>query len=248
MKKKGIADGIVDKTVMASRITSLRLSMTGPNGKCLTQEEFGRALSDFCESSDIIAPVTISAYENGRRIPPVSTLVGMSKFFGVSVDYLLGVDAPAKKAEIIEDDDSPLVKPDLKIRPQDYEKYDGQPVFLTAPDGTLQNRWVIMDYKKDRLVCPDAIYAINPQFTLYKMQPIEAIYTDIVFRKPCTMQSMREASVVWVEMLSFDPYVKGKYNGWYRHNEDNSMLINIANSLVLTYEGIGISYNAYNIK
>lgn len=32
-----------------------------------------------------------SMYESGHRQPPVETLVSMARYFGVSVDYLLGV-------------------------------------------------------------------------------------------------------------------------------------------------------------
>lgn len=42
-----------------------------------------------------VAESTISQYETGKRQPDYETLLKISEFFGVSVDYLLGVDAPA---------------------------------------------------------------------------------------------------------------------------------------------------------
>lgn len=47
----------------------------------LTQEQLGKKLN--------IATSTISMYENGTREPDIQTLIQMSKFFKVSVDYIL---------------------------------------------------------------------------------------------------------------------------------------------------------------
>ncbi len=49
----------------------------------LTQKELANKLS--------ISPSTIGMYEQNRRTPDIQTLAAMSKIFGVSTDYLLGL-------------------------------------------------------------------------------------------------------------------------------------------------------------
>ena len=36
-----------------------------------------------------VSPSAIGMYEQGRRIPDLTTLVSISRFFGVSLDYLI---------------------------------------------------------------------------------------------------------------------------------------------------------------
>ena len=40
---------------------------------------------------------TISRYENGEREPGIKELISISKYFGVSVDYLLGLTDDPKR-------------------------------------------------------------------------------------------------------------------------------------------------------
>ena len=60
------------------RLKQLRLS----SGK--TQQELADELG--------ISPSAIGMYEQGRRQPDRATLILMSEYFGVSVDYLLGAE------------------------------------------------------------------------------------------------------------------------------------------------------------
>ena len=36
-----------------------------------------------------VSPSTIGMYEQGRRVPDIPTLISISRFFGVSLDYLI---------------------------------------------------------------------------------------------------------------------------------------------------------------
>ncbi|MBE0467201.1 MAG: helix-turn-helix transcriptional regulator [Candidatus Desulforudis sp.] len=50
-----------------------------------------------------ISQSAVSAYEVGRKTPPVDMLVGLASYFGVSVDYLLGISnvrEPACRASL----------------------------------------------------------------------------------------------------------------------------------------------------
>ena len=55
--------------------------------KCgITMKELGDRLG--------VSESAISHYETGKRQPDFETLLRLGEFFGVSVDYLLGLDAP----------------------------------------------------------------------------------------------------------------------------------------------------------
>lgn len=63
--------------------------------KNLTQIELGKAFN--------ISHSTINRYENGLRQPDNETLINMSNFFNVSVDYLLGISNTRNDSERITD-------------------------------------------------------------------------------------------------------------------------------------------------
>ena len=63
---------------MMNRIRQLRKE------RGITMKELGRIVG--------LAESTISQYENGKREPDNKTLLMFSKYFGVSVDYILGLD------------------------------------------------------------------------------------------------------------------------------------------------------------
>lgn len=55
------------------------------------REARGLGQKDVCDQLDLKLR-TYASYENNEREPNSEVLVAMSKFFGVSIDYLLGVD------------------------------------------------------------------------------------------------------------------------------------------------------------
>lgn len=50
-----------------------------------------------------IAQTTLSAWKNGRSTPKIDKLQKIAEYFGVSVDYLMGNEAPEKYRDAIED-------------------------------------------------------------------------------------------------------------------------------------------------
>ena len=52
--------------------------------KGLTQQDIAEYLD--CD------PSVYCRYENGKRIPPIDVLIKLSKYLGVSIDYIVGVD------------------------------------------------------------------------------------------------------------------------------------------------------------
>lgn len=58
----------------------------------LTQTELGNHLN--------LSQRTISAYENATNEPDIQTLIKISKFFNVTIDYLLGQESNNKQINI----------------------------------------------------------------------------------------------------------------------------------------------------
>lgn len=66
-----------------------------------------------------------SRYENGERTPSPDTIKALANFFGVTVDYLLGVDTPASATLVTDTSGSMQATPDMRIA-------------VTGPDGMTQ--------------------------------------------------------------------------------------------------------------
>ena len=56
----------------------------------LTQDELARELEK--RGCGATGKYAISKYENNKRLPDVRSLVEISEFFNVSVDYMLGIE------------------------------------------------------------------------------------------------------------------------------------------------------------
>lgn len=63
--------------MIGERLRQLRLQSN------LTQDELGKSLN--------LSTSTISMYENNSREPDINTLIKLSRFFGVTTDYILGI-------------------------------------------------------------------------------------------------------------------------------------------------------------
>ena len=69
----------MDGNIIGNKIKELRIA------KNVTQEELASRVN--------VAKATISAYENGSRLPSYTVLVKLSRIFHVSTDNLLGIDS-----------------------------------------------------------------------------------------------------------------------------------------------------------
>ena len=66
-----------------------------------------------------------SRYENGERTPSPDTIKALANFFGVTVDYLLGVDTTIPVALVTDTSGSMQAVPDMRVA-------------VTGPDGMTQ--------------------------------------------------------------------------------------------------------------
>ena len=62
--------------VIGKRIKQLRTNQK------ISQQELGDILG--------VTKVSVSCYENGKRVPSLDTLIKLAKYFNTSIDYLVG--------------------------------------------------------------------------------------------------------------------------------------------------------------
>lgn len=82
----------------------------------LTQKELGRLIG--------AAQNTICNWENGKREPDQEALAKMSKLFGVTVDYLLGLDTEKGPLTVTDEEalDQELISLLTSLTPAEQEK------------------------------------------------------------------------------------------------------------------------------
>lgn len=237
------------KNILGTRLVELRKE------KKLTQQGLVEKLQEFLDQDEPMSPLTISAYENGNRLPTLVTLIALSRIFNVSADYLLGIDRiptsdEKKKAEATATDSAIMPEYDLIIRPQDYEKYDGLAVYITAKSDAplLIPRWGIMKYYDKMIVTGiNEFVELSGNLKVYRAKPVTAQFYEKCDMFALTFASLQNEKMVWVEPITTDIEARKAYRGYYTHNSTRTMLINVQTGSVLPYTGLNISYNAFSV-
>lgn len=217
----------------------------------LTQRDFAYEFSDFMQRSKTYKIPTISSWEVGRKFPPSNVLKGLSDFFGVSVEYLLGRESKSgpqvigKEAEAI----SQKLKT-TRINPTDLPDYHEHPVFLIFEDHILKDQWALVDAKRKQFIRTSGEVVPfkeinNHGIECHIIQPFGGIEKNARSEKRnMTIDKVITEKRVWVEMLTYDDFVRGRYNGWFYINKSKTCLVN-ARGDILPFEGLGSSYCAY---
>ncbi len=228
---------------MASRITMLR-SDAG-----LTQKDFAKAISEFANKTTYYSPLTIAAWEQGTKTPPAEILVCMAVYFGVTMDYLVGL-SESKEGEAIVlkkvEDEDPLCKKimNTKIPIHELPLYDGQPVYVVFNQKQYRDQWGILDYDTQSVFLAGHRVSMSPTCDYYSY-----VMPDHLLQRPerrsLTYANMMSAKKMWIELKCMNESMKSQYDGWYSHNENKTALINSL-GLTLPYDGLGISFEAYS--
>lgn len=232
------------KHVISSRLAHLRAQ------KGMTQTEFASNLAEIYESThpdSNVHPINISlvsAWERGLKNTPSKYISSIIKLYGCTEEYLYGEsDDPhsTKKTEFT--GCKPLMEPikDLSI-------YDTKPIFIVFNNFQHNDQWGLCDMEKKRIVCTDFHIPITStilkNITAYPAQPYQTTKRNMGEVKPLDIISFLKKDKVYVVMNTHDKQVHMIYDGWYRHNEDKTALINSIGH-VLPYDGLNISYLAY---
>lgn len=236
MKIRGDRDKL-NPDIIAKRITLLR------NERNLSQEQLASMLSELTTREKPYSTQLISSWESGRRPPTEKMITLLSHFFGVTEEYIRGVSDNPDTTESAKDSNA-----GIEVELSELGNFDGRPVFVAFKNLSHKDQFAIVNTSRKVLIMRDGMlpYA-NPDIrAIYASEPDYAYFMSKGGHYPLDMNTLlnNKNNLFFVEMISSDPVVQGQYNGWYRRNSNNTALINSI-GLVLPFDGLGISYNAY---
>lgn len=226
--------------VIHSRLAQLR------NESNYTQAEVMRLLKEYTNGQSTASISQYSSWECGRRSVPQRYIEPLANIFDVTIDYLCGLSSD--KDGLIQEK-SILSRDEEEIAYEQLHLYDKQPIFLVFLNYEHENAWGIYDHSKNTVNCLDYEYKIS----INQSQNVRfyAFIPRFVSTPPSTIKamdilSMLSYSHVYIEVNSSDKNIQKEYNGWYKHNETRTALIN-AKGLILPYDGLNYSYTAYHL-
>ena len=186
----------------------------------------------------------ISHWEKGTRIIPRKYGEVFTIIFGVTLDYLRGLtDDPHGIVESVAKEEG--------LEEVPYERvadYDGRPLWVEFVSGTGINGWGIIDALGSNVVMVSRTYKISK--TRMRFYPEEPGYAMLQVKldrvKRPSMDEFFRAKRLYVEYDSPDPGIRKLYGGWYKHNENNTALVN-DDGLVLPYGGLDKYYKCTRV-
>ncbi len=249
--------------VLPIKVIQLRMELG------LTQADFVSRFNEFLTKKKLDASISLplaSSWETGRRNVSAQFVQPLASFYKVSEDYLYGF-TDDKKGEL--SDEERLKKSagvgtsanDPKngyLIPRDnFYLYDQKAVYVVYKAEVEAPRWGLLDVTNKRVVTLSNCLDIDNQkqifhdlfeeekANIYTNKPNNLYTYGEGNRKRLDRANMLHRKSVYVEMMSPNAMICGKYNGWYHHNEDNTALIN-AVGYVLPYDGLGVSFTCYS--
>lgn len=234
---------------LAERIKVLRQE------KQMNQSELALDFSRYIGRKSDYSLTTISAWELGRKTPPLITLYKLADYFNCSVDYLCGMtndrngkaEAYTLNEKDTEERDILIDESKLLLNKEDYKKYNHKPVFVVFKNMELKNQWGLLNLEENHIMLFKEKLPLGQfDITLYVYPLPNEMYFNFWKIHAYSLQQMMQANTFWVEVYSYDKEIKGLYNGWYSHNENRSAIVNCNNGLTLPYTGLNVSYVAYH--
>lgn len=228
---------------LASRIVILRTESG------LTQKDFAIKISEFANKKTYFSPLTIASWEQGQKTPSCEMLVCLALYFGVTVDYLVGLNDSRDGETIVlkkVDDEDPVCKKvmETKIPTHELPLYDGQPVYVVFNQKQYRDQWGILDYDTQTVFLAGHRVTMSPTCDYYSYV-VPSYLMQRPERRALTYSNMMSAKKIWIELTTMNSDIKAQYDGWYHHNENKTALIN-AIGLTLPYDGLEISFKAYS--
>lgn len=230
-----------ENSVIPSRIAKARKTL------CMTQGQFAINIREHLPEEDAISAILVSSWETGRRTCRPEIVKIIAKLTGYPEDYFYGK---------CDENGNPTISPYssigqenlMEISPETLYQFDKKPVYVEFMEYQHPNGWALVDYNSKELVFTKYIIKINPRnlvsLRFYEHRPYYDLSQEMLTNKRLDLGTLFTMNRVYVIMNTADPVIRAKYNGWYSHNADRTALQNHI-GIVLSYDGLGISYNAY---
>lgn len=223
-----------------NKITAQRIA-TARHERNLSQADLAMLISEVSHRDTPLTVASVSSWESGRRMPSIEMFVALEKVLGIKKEYLQGLTNSKDGSTEEEITQSPVITKDM------LPDYHEKPIYVEFNNYTHADQWGIYDNHRKVIVFTKGCLNISDP-SIKRFLSMEQHYygENIVYaKKPLTLHKLLQFKFpVYVEMKTNDAFIQGRYNGWYKHNEDHSALVNSI-GLVLPYEGVDISYDAY---
>ena len=204
-------------------------------------------LCDALEKEGVKLSVSmVSAWEIGRKPVAPEYLPALTKCLDCEEDYLRGRDTENIDISDIHDAN----KYTCEIKYEDLCHYDGKPIYIEFRNWAHKDCWGIYcaadnffhcikyNITADKVLSNECrFYALAPIYTIQSGEKRKQLHS-------LDMPKFLSRQEIYVVMNTHDRSLRAEYNGWYHHNENHTAIIN-ANGLCLPYEGLNLSYSAY---
>ena len=211
----------------------------------MNQNELATRIAGITQKN--LSATTISLWLTGNRSIPIKYLSPLCEIFGVSEPYLLGLsDGYNDSYENVKEKKEEEITL-YEIDPWQLYAYDGQPIFVVFKHFEHENEWALYNRNKRVFVfCNEVIKEANLKTAevQFYTKDITKLVDPLVQRKSLDYASFMNSDKVYIEMNTANLSIQSLYNGWYKHNENHTALIN-SQGLVLPYDGFKKAYLAY---
>lgn len=214
--------------IKARRMQRLRVE------KGMKQSELAEKISKL--GGEQVTPQLISCWETGYRPINVKYNYLISEALECDLDYLTSdevADNPADEKYAIS-----------KIK---LKKFDKQPVYVVFDNLEHSSGWAIYNDNKKLLLFADFIINCNEK----NLKTMKFYTTDVNYfemftqgRKKIDIATALTLEQVYINVVSTDPIIKARYDGWYKPMTDKKGFINSV-GIILPMEGFGITYHVF---
>lgn len=212
----------------------------------MTQAQFAANIRENLPSDRTVSTIMVSSWETARRDCKPYIVKIIAKLSGFPEDYFYGLcdeNGNEETYKYVDDIDGAEI-----ITRDSLYLYDLKPVYVEFLEHQHVDSWALVNMGSNELVFTENVLKLNArtlsQIRLRRHKPYYAFTQEELAIKKLDLGSVFSSKRVYVVMICSDAAIRAKYNGWYSHNGDHSALQNHI-GLVLSYDGLGISYNAY---
>lgn len=157
------------------------------------------ALTTAAKELEVSQP-TLSNWESGRKDPSIDSLVRMSRYYGMTTDFLLGLTT----------DSDPRQDWVFPINPDILPALHGTPVF------SPENGWAFVDAVERQLrFASGKVISWVDVAEVYMIPPLYAV-PQLYGKRPLSKTEAEHTKEVWVEPISEDSILRKELRGWYK--------------------------------
>lgn len=212
-----------------------------------TQTRLAKEMSEVTPKNTDVKASLVSMWEAHKRNIPLTYLETFSKVFGVSDAYLCEwTDDPNVTFDQILEERKDK-RPQFEIGYWQLISFDQQPIYVVFNNYEYENGWAIYNKNKhtfifaEKTLKEDDLIVMKVRFFTRDISRDTGEFSN---SRRLDRESIMKMERMYVQMISPDPYIRGLYDGWFRHNENRTALIN-DRGLILPYDGLGISFQAF---